>query len=354
MFNAYPRRGFQPNGMITGQGQQHGESPYLDQPVEPEAAPVLGRRDPRETARMAAALRMSQREIPLGQDQSGDFNPAQSALRMTPPGLQPGVRPRPTPQWGQAGPAVGGRRIDYESLPRDIGGGPRDFSDSGRNYTQPVPYTGNNPALDGTGGRIDFESPPRDMPGGDTSRRGWAHPNLGVGFNLDMTQGNTGDATWAGFNEDRASAGDDPNSFKDAFYRWTRGLNWSPEGKSKDEIEAFVLANLDSARAFGLNITDVKGDLIYNETVDGSGWFDAVGNAGGEGPSPWTFQPLGENLGGGNSAGQSMASGPAGPQRAGMQQGQMQNLLRALGLDSGENNIDIHKLLQQLLAETAA
>ena len=89
-----------------------------------------------------------------------------------------------------------------------------------------------------------------------TGRTGWN------GMRLDApAPGNSG-AQWAGFNVDRALAGGDDNSIKDGFYRWTYGLSFNPAGKSKEEIGQFLRDNVSSAREYGLNILDVRGDQI--------------------------------------------------------------------------------------------
>lgn len=113
-----------------------------------------------------------------------------------------------------------------------------------------------------------------------SGRRGWASAT-GTGLALDAPAfGNSG-AMWGGFNEDRALAGGDPNSVKDAFYRWTYGLNFNPAGKSKADIETFLRSQLDSAKAAGLNILDVDGEQILIETKErGPEWVDVVEKAG--------------------------------------------------------------------------
>lgn len=122
-----------------------------------------------------------------------------------------------------------------------------------------------------------------------TARRGWN------GLVLDMpADGNSG-AQWRGFNTERASAGGDPMSTKDAWYRWTRSVSFNPAGKSKQEIEAFMRSHIQDAREYGLNILDVRGDqmLIEHWHRPGGEWVDIVANAGSSNPSEvaWHWLP---------------------------------------------------------------
>src|SRR5690606_23150117 len=59
-----------------------------------------------------------------------------------------------------------------------------------------------------------------------TARTGWK------GLVLDAPAYGGSGAQWAGFNTDRALAGADDSSVKDAFFRWTYGLSFNPAGKS--------------------------------------------------------------------------------------------------------------------------
>lgn len=109
-------------------------------------------------------------------------------------------------------------------------------------------------------------------------------------------------ADWGGFNMDRALAGGDENSVKDAFMRWTYGSSFNPAGKSKEEIGAFMRDNVQNAREYGLNILDVQGDQILIETKEmGPEWVDIVSNAGtAEGKWQWLCQSeYGVEVGGG-------------------------------------------------------
>jgi hypothetical protein len=107
---------------------------------------------------------------------------------------------------------------------------------------------------------------------------------------------------------DRALAGGDPNSIKDAFARFGQGFNFDPTGKSKEEIEAYLRSQLPNATAYGLKITDVRGDQIQIATAENpeGTWVDVVGNAGGQGVSPWQWidqSYLGDEGGGGTTGG---------------------------------------------------
>jgi murein DD-endopeptidase MepM/ murein hydrolase activator NlpD len=124
--------------------------------------------------------------------------------------------------------------------------------------------------------------------------------------------GNSG-AQWGGFNVDRALAGGDENSIKDGFYRWTYGLSFNPAGKSKEEIGEFMRQNVASAREYGVNILDVRGDQILVETAEsGPEWVDIVAGAGstthGDVRWQWIAQAdYGVETGGG-ALGQALAS----------------------------------------------
>lgn len=132
-------------------------------------------------------------------------------------------------------------------------------------------------------------STPTTAPPTDTTaaaalgRRGWTNAD-GVALGLDTPVSGGSGAEWAGFNIDRAAAGGDDASVKDAFYRWTWGLDFNPDGKSKEEIETYLRSQLDGARAYGLNILDVKGEQVLIETKErGAEWVDVVQGAGAPG-----------------------------------------------------------------------
>lgn len=119
------------------------------------------------------------------------------------------------------------------------------------------------------------------------ARTGWN------GLVLDAPPYGGSGAEWAGFNNDRALAGGDDGSVKDAFFRWTYGSSFNPAGKSKGEIEQFLRSNIDSARAYGLNILDVEGEHVLIETQEnGPEWIDVVANAGSTNPAEVKWQWL--------------------------------------------------------------
>lgn len=122
-----------------------------------------------------------------------------------------------------------------------------------------------------------------------TARTGWN------GLSLEPPAYGGSGAEWAGFNNDRAMAGGDDASVKDAFFRWTYGLGFNPAGKSKGEIEQYLKSNVDSAREYGLNIIDVEGEHILVETQEnGPEWIDVVVNAGSTNPGEvkWQWQQI--------------------------------------------------------------
>lgn len=122
---------------------------------------------------------------------------------------------------------------------------------------------------------------------GYSGRMGWN------GLHLDPPPSGNSGAQWAGFNADRAMAGTDDNSIKDAFYRWTQGLSFNPAGKGKAAIGEFLRANVDSAREYGINVLDVDGDKMLVETAEsGPEWVDVVAGAGSDNPSETKWQWL--------------------------------------------------------------
>jgi murein DD-endopeptidase MepM/ murein hydrolase activator NlpD/Rod binding domain-containing protein len=129
---------------------------------------------------------------------------------------------------------------------------------------------------------------------------------LGAGWNglrLDAPAAGGSGAQWAGFNTERAMAGGNPKSVKDAFYRWTQGLDFNPAGHSKAEIEEYLKGNLASARAYGLNILDVENERILVETREnGPEWIDVVASVNGKDPADvkWQWHQVeGAEMGGG-------------------------------------------------------
>jgi murein DD-endopeptidase MepM/ murein hydrolase activator NlpD len=120
-----------------------------------------------------------------------------------------------------------------------------------------------------------------------SARTGWN------GLKLDAPAAGSSGAQWGGFNSERALAGGDDSSVKDAFYRWTYGLDFNPAGKSKEEVGSFLKANIQSAREYGLNILDVQGEQILVETEErGLEWVDVVAAAGSPNPGDTKWQWL--------------------------------------------------------------
>jgi murein DD-endopeptidase MepM/ murein hydrolase activator NlpD len=109
----------------------------------------------------------------------------------------------------------------------------------------------------------------------ETHRMGWKS------MRLDAPEYGGSGAEWAGFNNDRALAGGDDSSVKDAFFRWTYGWSFNPAGRSKEEIASYLRDNIQNAREYGLNILDVNGEQILIETEErGAEWVDVVVSAG--------------------------------------------------------------------------
>lgn len=115
---------------------------------------------------------------------------------------------------------------------------------------------------------------------------------------LDLTpKQNTGVNAFTGFNMDRAMAGGDPKSTKDAFARWASGFGQSIQGLDKapgGALEQLMRSRLDEARAMGLNIQDIRGEKILIDAYENPGqmnWVDTVKNAGANGE--WAWQPEG-------------------------------------------------------------
>ena len=126
-------------------------------------------------------------------------------------------------------------------------------------------------------------------------RTGWS------GMRLDAPAYGGSGAEWGGFNAERALAGGDDSSVKDAFYRWTYGASFNPAGKTKEEIAGFLRDNIENAREYGLNILDVSGEQILIETEErGAEWVDVVSSAGGPGAKwQWLCQTEYGVVGGG-------------------------------------------------------
>lgn len=145
-----------------------------------------------------------------------------------------------------------------------------------------------------------FVLPPAAAP----VRTGWN------GLNMQLPAYGGSGAQWGGFNTDRAMAGDREHSVKDAFYRWTYGLEFNPAGKGKAGIEQFLKSNLDSAREYGLNILDVKGECILVETKEnGPEWIDVVQAAASTNPADtkWQWLPVDGAPAGGGTLGAALA-----------------------------------------------
>lgn len=179
-----------------------------------------------------------------------------------------------------------------------------------------------------------------------SGRRGWNNVSLDP-----RTGGNSG--AWSGFNTERASAGGDPNSIKDAFYRFGQGFTFDPRGQSKDAIDAFLTSQIEAAKEYGIDILDVNGDQILVRTAENpeGTWVDVVQNAGGEGDAPWQWLDQSymdvpsANAGGGGGGGGGTSGIGSSPDAL------MQAILQMIGspqMGGGSNVID------QILAELQA
>lgn len=115
-------------------------------------------------------------------------------------------------------------------------------------------------------------------PAAPAPRLGWNNLNLDA-----PTQ--TGRNRFEGYNDDRALAGTDEDSTKDALRRWLGGLDVNLRGQSKDDLDRYFESQLGSARNYGLDIRDVQGDkILLNTRERGPEWIDFVLGAGGADP----------------------------------------------------------------------
>lgn len=101
-----------------------------------------------------------------------------------------------------------------------------------------------------------------------------------------------------GFNEARAASSGDPNSRKDATYRFLQGIGYNPAGRSMADNEAFLRSQMEAANAAGLNWRDVRGDKVYTDTMERPGvfeWIDLIRNSGGGDDQAFQWLPDSEN-----------------------------------------------------------
>ena len=119
----------------------------------------------------------------------------------------------------------------------------------------------------------------RPRPLTPAGRRGsWGNLSLDAPTQRNINQ-------FSGFNSERALAGADDDSVKDAFQRWAGGQDFNLKGKTKDQIGDFYEQNLQSAKDYGLDIRDVQGEKILINTKErGPEWIDSVIGAGGDNP----------------------------------------------------------------------
>ena len=155
-----------------------------------------------------------------------------------------------------------------------------------------------------------------------------------------------------GFNLDRAYAGTDENSVKDAFARWATGIQTPLAGLDHAGVEGVIRQNLDRARQMGLNIMDVSGDRILIDAAEhGPMWVDVVENAGGDpsrGEIPaWAWQLQGDPA----SSPQSSPSNGGGVSPTAPP---MMPLTGGGGGDYGQTQPDNQTALDDILAEIEA
>ncbi len=112
-----------------------------------------------------------------------------------------------------------------------------------------------------------------------TARRGWNNLNLDAPAQRNVNQ-------FHGYNDDRALAGTDEDSTKDALRRWLGGLDFNLKGQSKDAIDSYFESQRGGAGEYGLDIRDVQGDKILLNTKErGPEWIDFIEGAGGDNPA---------------------------------------------------------------------
>lgn len=192
---------------------------------------------------------------------------------------------------------------DREALERLLGGTPESnhafdgFEEGGGSPQQPEQTSNVAPPADlGASANPPNTTMPVDGPrptATPTTGAGDQFRGQGTGWRgLDLTPvtNRTSSTPLHGFNLDRAYAGTDDNSTKDAFARWATGIQTPLAGLDHAGVANVINQNLERARQMGLNIMEVDGDRILIDTFEhGPEWFDVVENAGGENPA-WAWQ----------------------------------------------------------------
>ena len=214
-----------------------------------------------------------------------------------------------------------------------------------------------------TNAGYDVKPPAGTTPDGSTVTTG---PNqgygTGTGWNgINLTMGPTLQrAPMTGFNDARAAAGEDPDSVKDAFYRWVMSLDFDPRGKSKDEIDDYLTSQMENARKYGINISDVQGEnILVNTKERGNEWVDTIRSAGATGDEignvAWQW---GAGPGAGNLTAPGGLGGPTGPTgqtSGGLTASALESLLRLPGgqaiaeaLAGNQNDQTLQEIIDEL------
>lgn len=117
----------------------------------------------------------------------------------------------------------------------------------------------------------------------ENGRFGWNNMNLNP-----VVQ--AGGSRFEGFNDERALAGGDSKSVKDAFRRIVGGLGIDlSQYKTFDEVENMLRTQVAPVlQANNVNVLDVQKDKILVDTMErGPMWIDVVGDATGDDPRWW-------------------------------------------------------------------
>ena len=242
----------------------------------------------------------------MDQGQTGQTGPEAPSGPYTPPAPSPGGGALPAWMTEDAKKQINAWYREY--LGRDAN--PGDYAQHAQN---PAGLQGVLGAIMLSPEATAFKNRPAVTPPGTNTPAGtWA----GGGTPFTGTQGPN---TLAGFNTQRAFAGGDPRSVKDAFARAAAGVTTNLQGLTKDQIAEVIRTQIvPKLQAAGIEVQDVQGDKILVKTNErGFEWVDVVQNAGGQGPTPFQWLPDAENQAARAMGGPTGAPGPGGPGTAG-------------------------------------